>query len=335
MSLSDFEIVEASTIEYQVELDRGLDVGEKKYPFLDVVKKIRPDQVIESPASDIVKITWSEPDIELKEDTGEVNFKSLPMKERSLEVKQYIDGIAETIRRLRMPVVRQHYADYIAKWAGEAGGIRWTQFRQAWDRLLNGDTLKYGACYDGQPQFDANHPGADENRNPKLYRNLFDAVLDVAGLELVVTEMMEYRNEFGLPFGNSWKSSSAMTPQTSREQVSPAIEPSFHLYVGPKLATQAAQLARMAVDNPSLFAGTFTWSVVSEITGSFADYWFIRFFDERRKPLNFIDSGSTLIGRNGYETEPGRLRGRAEWVLRAAWGYTYDRWDVMAMSRGN
>ncbi len=332
--LSDYEVVEAATVEYSIELDRGLLDGAKKYKVDDVVRPLTPTQVIDDPVNNTVRLIYPVPDITLKEDTGEVKFKSLALRQRELVVRKFVDGIAEEIHKLRQPVIRQVYADHVAAWAGDEGGVRWTQYLDVWDRLVSGNTLKYGAADDGQPMFDANHPGGDKDGNPVLYSNLFDFALSENAVAIVMRAMQDYRTTSGLPYGNLWQSSTAMTPQNDRNVVTPALTPSFHLYVGSKLSTEAARLAQMAKDNPSVFAGTFTWSTVPQLAGAHADYWFIKFIDERRRPLDFIDSGAVLISREGYDTEPGRLKGRAEWVLRAAWGLTYNRWDVMAMSTG-
>ncbi len=331
-SLADFEVVEAATVEFDLELDRGYELGEAAHPFRHIVRNIRPDQVLESPVNNQVTMIYCEPDIELKKDTGEVNFKALPLKDRSITVQKYIDGIAEEIHKLRQPIVRQKYNAYINTWAGHSGGVRWTQFRQAWDYMTAGDTLKYGAASDGQPFFDENHPGADKDRNPATYSNLFALPLNDNSVDIITRSMLEYRNIFGLPYGNMWRSYTANAVQTDRGQVSGA-RPSFHLSVGPALASQAHDLARFAVENPGKFAGSFTWETISELSGEHENVWFLRFLDERRAPLNFIDSGAQLIVRNGYDTEPGRLRGRTEWILRAAWGFTYDRWDCISMSK--
>jgi hypothetical protein len=334
MALSDQEILDAATLEYQIELDRGLSLGEAEYPLEPIVRKIRPDQRIDSPVGNKVTIIFSEPDIELKKDTGEVPFRSLPLKERSLEVEPYVDGIAEFLRHLRQPLVRQHYAEYVNNWAGAEGGVRWTQYRQGWERLLRGNTATYGLAHDGQLFFDTDHPAATKDGTPTTYQNLFALALSEANLKTVIEAMLEFRTQAGLPYGNAWKSATMMTPQQSRETVAAMPRPSFHLFVGPSNAVAAHELARMSVDNPSKFAGSFTFSTISEISGSDAARWFVQFLDPRRKPLNFIDDGATLDVKDGYSTEPGRLKARAEWVLRAIWAFCYDRPDVISMSTG-
>lgn len=332
--LTDSEILEQATIDYQFELDRGLSLGEENYPKEMVVRRIAPDQMFESPVNNTVTLIYHEPDIELKRDKGEVPFKSLKLRERSIVVEKYVDGISEDLFKLRQPAVRAQYAQYAADWAGSEGGVRWTQYKQAWDRLLNGDAATYGLADDGQPFFDASHPGRDKDGADTTFQNLFALAFNEVNLNTVLTEMMEFRTITGLPRGNVWKSVTMMDPQSSREGTSPAQSASFHVFVGPANATAAHDLAKMATSAPSKFAGSFTWSTISELTGSAANYWFVMFLDPRRKPLNFIESGAVLIVKDGYDTEPGRLHGRAEWILRAAWGFTYDRWDVISMSTG-
>jgi hypothetical protein len=332
MALSNNDILDAATLEYQIEMDRGLSLGEQLYPFMPLVKPIRPEQRIDSPVSNKVTLIWSEPDIRLKKDTGEVSYKSLPLRERSIEVEKYVDGIAEDLHRLRLRLVRAEYAKQVQVWA--ANGVRFTQFEQAWDRLLQGNTATYGLTEDGQFMFDTDHPGKTKDGADTTFANLYALSLGEANLNTVIQAMQQYRTITGLPVGNVWRSSSMMFPQSSREQVSPANAASFHLFVGPTLANTAHDLARMAVDNPSKFAGSFTWSTIAQLDGSHANRWFVMWLDPQRRPLSFIDDGAALIVRDGYDTEPGRTKGRAEWILRAVWGFSYDRWDVISMSTG-
>jgi hypothetical protein len=143
--------------------------------------------------------------------------------------------------------------------------------------------------------------------------------------------MVEYRTRSGRLYGNRWKSSTQM-PMTDRDS-RPSPGAAFHLMVGPSLMTTASELANMAKADPSSFAGTFDWGLYPELTGDYANDWIIKFHSTKRKPIAFVDGGSAMAMIHGQNSERSMLYDVGEWIVRADFGYAYDKWHCAALSR--
>jgi hypothetical protein len=331
MAFTNKQILDAATIRWVADFQAGMAEGlARKAANLDrLASTVEGATVITDPLSKESRIVFKEHDPRLFPDEGQVTFTDQPIREISVKAEHFQKGWAEDLENLRMPL----YLDLHGQTASMSGmDVMREKYRTLWQRLLEGDTATYGTAYDGQFMFDTDHPGALADGTSTTYANLFDLALSETNLATVVTTMLDYRNVFGAEYGNEIETGEMMNPQGSRDERQ-VLPPTFHLYVGNKNWKTAQDLAAMAKSDPSAFAGNFTFSTEPFITGADDDYWFVQFYDPRRRPIAHIDGGSTLIPSVGYDTEAGRLARRAEWVVRATWGHSYKDWHCMAMCR--
>lgn len=327
MALTNYQIIEGATLNWQADLDAGIAEGKLENDFSMLVRPMAGVQSITDPISRKTTLVWFDQDGELDEDNGQVVFRNLPTQRQEMEIKPYSKGYEEELPKLREPLVLDMYS----RQAGSLGvDIAYTQYRTCWKFLREGDTATRGLAFDGQFFFDTDHPGATEAGVATTYSNLHDLSLSEVNLTTVIDAMSEFRNPFGVPWGNRWKSSTQQ-PQTDRN--TRAATPTFHLYVGPANQTVAQSLANMAQENPGKYAGTFTWSVEHALSGAYDGYWFVQFNSTRRKPLCFLDAGSVVLPSVGPDTEQGRIYNKAQWVVRAEFGVCFDQWHCISMAR--
>jgi Mu-like prophage major head subunit gpT len=332
MSLSNQSIVEGATVRWRTDFERGMleSEGQDAIPWRDNVQVVDEVQTIFDPVASEHRIIWAESDPEFRKNTGQVQFESFVARSVAVKAEMFNKGLRAEIETLRTEPILQMYGSVVAGWGS---GLVLTQRRDFYRHLLRGDTAEYGLAYDGQTFFDTDHPGKNSAGAIVSQANLFDLALNETNLRAVVTAAVQYRNEQGLSFGNKWRTSQMTTPMTSRDS-RPAVTPSFHLYVGAANAGVAANLSNLATDNPSSFAGTFTWEQIDMIEGAFANYWFLKFYNPViRRPMLFLGHGAAFDAKVGPDTEPGRLRGEAEWTAWAAWGLAYNEWASIVMCR--
>ncbi len=274
------------------------------------------------PKDDKVYLLWGEGETELLEDDGEVKDATMQTFYAEITGKEYSRKVTAKLRELRNQAKQQLKAEHVKKLGG---GAELAKSKRAYDMLRMGDTMKYGACYDGQPFFSASHQGADSDGNElNNQQNLFALALDVENLATMLRALTTYRNSAGENYGNKW---------TANVQADGSPAPSFVLYHGSKLAKKAAELLQLSRGAAqSVLAGTFETVQLDCLEGDYEDYWFVVF--PTGKPLAMVDYGSVVIPAVGYETEPGRNHGRGEWIARAEFGLSYYEWHCAAMSTG-
>lgn len=326
MAVTNQEVLDAALVLFQTDLDAGVAEGLTEHNFESYVRRVEPNKVYTDPVSQERKLIWFDEDGELDEDNGDVRFHDNPAQQQSMVIKPYSKGYRETMQRLREPMIREAHARRMQRTGTR---ITYTQYKAVWDRLNLGDTSAYGLAHDGQFFFDTDHPGVDASGTATTFSNDYALALSAANLKTIIDAMSEFRNPFGIPWGNQWKSATMM-PQESLEMRKAT--PSFHIAVGPKNQTLVADIANMALASPSIFGGTFSWSVEAPISGDYDDDWFVMFNSSRRRPLLFIDAGSYIDEKSDPGSEPGRLKNEAQWVVRSEFGLAYGEWHCIARS---
>ena len=317
--MEEHQLLEGLNARFTVEFKSGQTTNGAYRALVHVADETR---TFIDPKSSKVYLIWAEGETELLEDGGEVKDANMQTFHAEVTSKEYSRKVTAKLRDLRNAAIQELKAGHVKKLGG---GAEQARERRAYDMLRKGDTMAYGACYDGQALFSESHAGADSELQPiNNQRNLFALGLAVDSVAEVVRVMTTYRNSAGENYGNKW------TPNVQADG-SPA--PSFKLYHGAKLAKKAAeilQLSRGAAQ--SVLAGTFECVQLDCLEGTFEDYWFIVF--PTGQPLAMVDYGSVVIPTVGHDTEPGRNHGRAEWIARTEFGLAYYEWHGIAMSKG-
>ncbi len=298
-------------------------------PWTEDVEVIEQSASMLDPQSGEIVVMFHEFDPYLTEFTGEPKFKALLARKATIRPKYFKDGFAVTLEQLRLPHVREMYAQTANRF-GQA--INVSKRRDYFRSLINGDAAAAQAP-DGQNFFDTDHPGTSVTGAAVTQSNLFDLALSDINLLSVITAMQGFRNVSGAHLGNKWRTSQMANPMDSRE-MRPTLSPSFHMYVGPKNSATAAELANMATTAPEVFAGTFTWDSIDELTGDYEDYWFVRFLTPNTRPLLYMNGGESMTAKADIGDEPMRYHNRAEWIVDANWGFGYRDWHCISMSRG-
>jgi len=314
LSVADYQLVEGATHRFIVEFNTAL--GENA-GWRDLVRMVEQARTYMDPRTGKLTILWSESDPEMQRDDGEVIFEALKMRGIELVTDQYVKGFSETLPRLRLPAVRETVAEHVR---GMGQAVEISQGRMVWRILVVGDTTQHGLCYDNQPFFHTDHPGKNSFGQVISQSNLFDGMpLNADNLETVIQRMITYRTADGRKVGNRWDSGQD--------------KPSFILHHGAALSKTARKLATKNELDPNIFAGTFIPRLVDSLEGPYAEHWYPQFIHDDAKPVAMVDEGAVLIPTIGADTEPGRRHNRAEWIARAGWGMTYDKWHCMAKCR--
>ena len=317
--MEDYELIQGLSARFTVEFKSGqVDDG----AYRELVHVADSTQTYVDPKTEKTYLIWAEGETELLADDGEVKDANMQTFHAEVTSKEYSRKVTAKLRNLRTPAVQELKAGHVKKLGG---GAELAKSRRAYDMLRKGDTMAYGACYDGQALFSDSHAGADSEHQPiNNQRNLFALALTTDNLAEVIRIATTYRNSAGENFGNKW---------TANVQADGSPAPSFKLYHGAKLAKKAAeilQLSRGAAQ--SVLAGTFECVQLDCLEGDFEDYWFVAF--PTGHALAMVDYGSLVIPKVGHDTEPGRNHGLAEWIARAEFGLSYYEWHGIAMSTG-
>ena len=313
------ELIEGLTARFTVEFKSGAGIS---LPYRELTHIAEEAQTYFDPVAEKTYIVWGEGEAELVPDDGEV--KDANMQTFYIEVTgaKFSRKVSCELSALRNRLKQELLAGQVRKLGG---GAEQARARRAMTMLLRGDTMEFGACYDGQALFSTSHAGADSELNPiNNQSNLFALALTEDNLAEVIRVLSTLRNSAGENFGNKW---------TANVQADGSPAPSFTLYHGPKLAKTVAKLLQQSRGaEQSVLAGTFRAVQLDELEGPYEDYWFVVF--DTGKPLAMIDHGDIVIATVGHETEPGRNHGKAEWTARAVFGQAYYEWHCIAMSKG-
>ncbi|MEM9493812.1 MAG: Mu-like prophage major head subunit gpT family protein, partial [Myxococcota bacterium] len=236
--MSNQELLEATNDRFRVEFNDGLDTPDEELALLAKRESESNMEVNE----DKFTLYLVEYNPKLDEFDGEVNYDAARLHAVSAVGKEYARGYSTPITELKNPVKREAHAAAIRKMGGAAAK---TKLERAWMMLFEGDSSKYGLCYDGQPFMDADHPGADAFGGELDQVNLFEGLpLTAENLLMVLAIMTNYHNTVGQPFGNDW--------------VGGQNEPTFRLWHGAALEKTVSELKMEDPAKQNTLAGTFT-----------------------------------------------------------------------------
>lgn len=206
--------------------------------------------------------------------------------------------------------------------------VPYSQQKDAWQQFFAGDTSAHGFAYDGQTFFSNSHPGQDGASNDVVFSNLQTGAyaLNEANLGAAVDQVGAFRNEFGVPYGNTFLPAEARILQTSRNERA-STGPVFWLIVGTSQYQAALKLQQMAQNDPTLFPGSFLPVKMLEIDNSaHPNAWYVVFPRDDmaegvpQKPLIFGELPTRLEFVEDVRNDV------IEWHLRKRWGFAYGAW---------
>ena len=251
-------------------------------------------------------VAWTGRPRQVSEDTGEVTFGETKRFKIEITSKRYIDGASKDLEDLKEPQgqidIEQSISDIASDMQDHPGKLAWA--------LLNAGDSTLG--YDGQPFFDANHPVLDVSGKATTQQNLFlNMELNAANLDSVVQAMKAYRDLVGRKAGNM------LTGDTW-----------FTIYVRPGAVAYdtAVSLNTPHPTEQRPYAGKIAIKEADEVIG---EEWYVRFSGDKA-PILRVAGEKHMSEATGWESEPGRKHGRAEWVCRQRIGVALGHWQKMA-----
>lgn len=271
-----------------------------------------------------VELSWLEDDDMLDPDNGEAKCEKALRQKSVVELNYWVKKKAIPLKRISRPLEIQEAAQFAQNLPAK---LSRRMRKEIWDRFLLGDTDTYGLAYDNQFFFDTDHPGRSDTGTILSQRNLFtgNLALNETNLLTVTGEMSVYRNEKGVLLDQEPIRVGSQMLNTDRNFVpSPGVE--YHLYIGASNQAAAHALANVNQDNPGSFAGRITYDVVKEITmqgGNAANSWFV-VRPGIYKPLNLIQEAPRFQDMEDLEAD------MHKWFYRAAFGFGYRQWAMMA-----
>ncbi len=184
--------------------------------------------------------------------------------------------------------------------------------------LLAGFGGEYGFTYDGQFLFDTDHIGRDAAGQAISQSNAWDLPFNGPNFDQVRAQMDVVRLQTGeLIRGNQQRR--------------------YHVVVGPSKRAAAKAIFSLPGQNDNPFYQEATWEIWNELSGPYAEYWFVfdRSAPERARPFLFREPrGPRLVSRVAETDSNVFDGGMYQWGLDVWYGLAYGRWEFVAGSTG-